>query len=308
MSLLGYGLAGAAQGLGNGLIEQANSKKEAALELLRQDRQDRRIAADRTFRTSERVAGQEFQLERAAGLKSDEKFETIYDEGTGQAIKAIVNTRTGEVVKTVGGPKAPSGLELEQGPDGSLRIATGNKGLSRKNEAAVEGKVLDVQEQRLRLKGMRDSVKDEYLTLTGRVKHLFNKGRALIDPDNLSPEDRKNYADYTSWKQLTINNINITIQSLTGAAMGVQEAKRIMSSMPNAQDDPIAFKAKMDAVLEQIDEKLDLYSRQRGKTPPTEIEQDGQPAPGVLPAGINQRRTIDGKNYLQDDSGNWFEE
>lgn len=300
MSLLGFGLAGAMQGAGNGLKELANAKKAAAFERLRQDREDKRAAENREFRTSEREAGQEFQIEKmglAAGLKSDEKFETIYDEN-GQAIKAIINTKTGEVVKTVGGPKAPSGVEFETGPDGTFRFSTGNKGLSRKNESAVEGKVLDVQEQRLRLKGMRSSVKDEYLTLTGRVKHLFNKGRALIDPDNLSPEDQKNYAKYTSWKQKTISNLNLTIQSLTGAAMGVQEAKRIMSSMPNLDDDPIAFKAKMDSVLEQIEQKLDLYSRQRGKASPTVTEPDRLSVPGDLPAGTEDR-AVDYQDYFR---------
>lgn len=86
----------------------------------------------------------------------------------------------------------------------------------------------------------------------------------------------------------------------------------IMASMPNAQDDPTAFKAKMDSVPEripeQIDEKTDLHSRQLGKSSPTGIEQDETSKLGGLPTGFSERRTLNGKTYLKDNSGNWFEE
>jgi len=53
VGLLGYALAGMAEGAGNSIVEQAKAKREAALEELRANR-------DMAFRRGEREAGQEF--------------------------------------------------------------------------------------------------------------------------------------------------------------------------------------------------------------------------------------------------------
>ena len=44
-----------------------------------------------------------------------------------------------------------------------------------------------------------------------------------------------------------MDNLNRYIKEITGAAMGVEEAKRIISAQPNMDDGPTAFMAKITA-------------------------------------------------------------
>lgn len=54
-----------------------------------------------------------------------------------------------------------------------------------------------------------------------------------------------------------MQNLNQTIKDLTGAAMGVQEADRIIASLPNAGtdifggDSPTEFEAKLNNAVKQ---------------------------------------------------------
>ena len=74
----------------------------------------------------------------------------------------------------------------------------------------------------------------------------------------LEPEKQQALTEYSQWKQNSITNINERIKELTGAAMGVQEAQRIMSSLPVPGtgifdgDSPTVFKAKLDNAIQQL--------------------------------------------------------
>ena len=74
----------------------------------------------------------------------------------------------------------------------------------------------------------------------------------------LEPEKQQELTEYSQWKQNSITNINERIKELTGAAMGVQEAERIMSSLPVPGqgifdgDSPTVFKAKLDNAIQQL--------------------------------------------------------
>ena len=74
----------------------------------------------------------------------------------------------------------------------------------------------------------------------------------------LEPEKQQQLTEYSQWKQNAITNINERIKELTGAAMGVQEAERIMSSLPVPGqgifdgDSPTVFKAKLDNAIQQL--------------------------------------------------------
>ena len=74
----------------------------------------------------------------------------------------------------------------------------------------------------------------------------------------LEPEKKQELTEYSQWKQNSITNINERIKELTGAAMGVQEAERIMSSLPVPGqgifdgDSPTVFKAKLDNAIQQL--------------------------------------------------------
>lgn len=66
---------------------------------------------------------------------------------------------------------------------------------------------------------------------------------------NLPPAELETHARYSAFKRDVTENLNRYIKEITGAAMGVEEAKRIISSMPNMEDAPTQFKAKLDATV-----------------------------------------------------------
>jgi hypothetical protein len=99
--------------------------------------------------------------------------------------------------------------------------------------------------------------KPEYLQPAFRAGQAWSsiKDRA---GKNLPPQDVETLRDFSQFRQNSINNLSQTIKDLTGAAMGVQEAERIMAGMPNAGtglfdgDSPTEFKAKLDNVTKQM--------------------------------------------------------
>lgn len=126
---LGYMAGGAAEGVGMSLVEQAKSKREETLRRLE-------LEGARAFSTSERIAGQEFELEKAKKLREMDlqdgagkapEMKTLYDDN-GQEYQAQWNAaeRTWD---RVGGSKAaakPSGVQeyeyaKEQGFPGTFQ-------------------------------------------------------------------------------------------------------------------------------------------------------------------------------------------
>lgn len=105
---LAYMAGGAAEGVGTTIVDQAKARREEALRRLE-------LEGARAFTTSERIAGQEFELEKAKKLREMDlqdsagkapEMKTLYDDN-GQEYQAQWNP----VEKTwdrVGGSKAPA--------------------------------------------------------------------------------------------------------------------------------------------------------------------------------------------------------
>jgi hypothetical protein len=75
---------------------------------------------------------------------------------------------------------------------------------------------------------------------------------------NLDPNEKQALAQFSQFKQNTLNNLSQTIKALTGASMGVQEAARIEAGLPSAGqgifdgDSPTEFKAKLDNTMREL--------------------------------------------------------
>ena len=126
---LAYMAGGAAEGVGSTLVDQAKARREEALRRLE-------LEGARSFATSERIASQDFELEKAKKLREMDlqdgagkapEMKTLYDD-KGQEYQAQWNpsTRTWD---RVGGSKAaskPSGVQeyeyaKEQGFKGTFQ-------------------------------------------------------------------------------------------------------------------------------------------------------------------------------------------
>lgn len=102
-----------------------------------------------------------------------------------------------------------------------------------------------------RLQGIVASVKPEYLTWAGQAKGAWQGVKAKAGM-NLAPEERQNLQGYQTWRSDTLNNLNLYIKEVTGAAMSEAEAARIKSVMPSTDDDPVSFQSKLDSSMKRL--------------------------------------------------------
>lgn len=108
---------------------------------------------------------------------------------------------------------------------------------------------VNLTEQLGRMREITRQFRPEFLTLEEQGKQYGISWLDKLDMtrSKLTPEMLQKHAEYTSFRRDTVDNLNRYIKEITGAAMGVEEAKRIISAMPNMDDGPTAFMAKAKA-------------------------------------------------------------
>jgi hypothetical protein len=101
-----------------------------------------------------------------------------------------------------------------------------------------------------RLRGVEEAFDPDFLTLGGKIENFGIGIRDMLDLP-LSEGERKQFADYKSYAMRTNTNLNLYIKDITGAQMSENEAARLIEALPNQEDSPAAFQAKLDeAILE----------------------------------------------------------
>ena len=102
------------------------------------------------------------------------------------------------------------------------------------------------------MRRIQKTFKPEYLTLGDQIGNkLLSWGEKA--GANLSPEQKKGVADRAVFFQKTFDSVNRAIRDMTGAQMSESEADRLMRGMPNQDDSPTEFVAKISAVIEEIE-------------------------------------------------------
>ena len=152
-----------------------------------------------------------------------------------------------------GGKKTYEQFLKEKIPSTNISVNTGQ--LSKPTAGKVEEGVLADAAAITRLNSIQFSYKPEYQNIKFRTGQAWN---TLKDKFGGLPEtDKRQLAEYSQYKQNSLQNLNQTIKDLTGAAMGVQEADRIIASLPNAGadifggDSPTEFEAKLNNAVKQ---------------------------------------------------------
>lgn len=100
-----------------------------------------------------------------------------------------------------------------------------------------------------RMREISRQFRPEFLTFEEQAKQYGVSWLDKFDAtrSKLTPEQIQQHAQYTAFRRDTVDNLNRYIKEITGAAMGVEEAKRIISAQPNMDDGPTAFIAKIKA-------------------------------------------------------------
>jgi hypothetical protein len=122
--------------------------------------------------------------------------------------------------------------------------------LAKEARNKVDTAELDLTEQVSRIKSIKRQFRPEFQTYEEAIKQA---GIGFADKfdfmrSKLPPEMLQKHAEFISFRRDAIDNVNRYIKEITGAAMAIPEAERIMKGIPNESDGPTAFKAKIDAI------------------------------------------------------------
>ena len=178
-----------------------------------------------------------------------------------------------------------------------INVYTGQ--LDKTNKTKVQEQQLNTGDQIARLNNIQFSYRPEFLNIKFRAGQEWN---SLKDKFGGLPEAEKSaLTNYSTYKQNSIQNLNLTIKELTGAAMGVQEADRIITSLPNPGtgifdgDSPTQFESKLNNGIQQAKYALarKQYSLKNGLNwQDTPLDQ--------MPAIVNKRAADIAKQYKLD--------
>ena len=120
----------------------------------------------------------------------------------------------------------------------------------------LQATLLNAGDRRMRYNQIDATFDPKFLTVPYRTEQAWTslKEKFVELPEEQKDELRR----FANWKQNSVNNLSLTIKELTGAAMGVEEAKRIIAGLPNPGtgltdgDSPTEFKAKLDQTMQQM--------------------------------------------------------
>jgi len=128
----------------------------------------------------------------------------------------------------------------------SVRFENNPVPLGKAAETKVDEGLLDTSATLMRLNGIRKQYKPEWSEFSTQAGMKLNQLGEKYLGVNIAPATKERFKQYTQWRQKATTNLNLTIKALTGAAMSEQEAERIKSTLPTADDSPSEFQAKME--------------------------------------------------------------
>ncbi len=160
------------------------------------------------------------------------------------------------------------------GPDGSVSIVDGpagaDPGITKKTQGETESKIIDGSEQLARLTAISNEFKPEFQEIGNRLSKSFTGIKAKLGR-GVSKEDAQGLTEFKKYQRKAIENINLYIKDVTGAAMSEAEAARLRLAQPDpgenwwSGDDPITFKAKLDDITKATRAAVARYNYYKSK-------------------------------------------
>jgi hypothetical protein len=103
--------------------------------------------------------------------------------------------------------------------------------------------------------------KPEFSTLPTQLLMKGNNLKEFLTGAPISPDVAARAGEYEQWRANTTDAVNRYINMITGSAMGVEEAKRIIGTMPSADDGSTAYISKSRSAVQRL-----LQIRKRAAT------------------------------------------
>lgn len=154
------------------------------------------------------------------------------------------------------------GFSMTTNPDGTASFSYGTPA---KNE--LEKKVVNEEDALARLNEIEKTANPQNLTWQNQGRNAFLDVKGKLG-GQMTPEQAQFRDSMTDTRQATLLNLTKTIQDLTGAAMGVQEAERIKATVPNLDDAPDVFARKLTNSIRLTREAIARHKAALGAGPP----------------------------------------
>lgn len=203
----------------------------------------------------------------------------------------------------------PTGMKVSSDGKGGFTFTTGDMASEGPEQSStrntIEGKKFDAIEMRSRLSGIREKFNPEYLTLGGKAGMMWSEMKDRIS--EIDESEKVKLRDFSSFKRRTIDNVNKTLNELSGAAVSPQEAIRIRNSLPDGGDglfdgdSPTVFKAKLDDTLAQLNAAIKRYESLGENWKSKPLDEYLEKAGGVDPNGNHPVGTV-----IDDGTGEWI--
>ena len=136
--------------------------------------------------------------------------------------------------------------------------------IEKSTKGQIEKKLLQSLESLGRMDEIVKEFKPQYLTIGDKVETTLLGWQEKVGM-TLDPAQKKALADRATFFQKTFDSVNRAIRDMTGAQMSEGEADRLMRGMPNQDDAPTEFMAKMQSVIGQIKSYDRLYRETMGQ-------------------------------------------
>ncbi len=148
-------------------------------------------------------------------------------------------------------------------PSASVTIEEGALAPTRATQNRLQADTLDTQATQQRLNDIAGSFRPEFLEIPTKIGMDFSAFRdrlgsitEIFGIPELTVEQKQELADYTTFTSRTLNNLNITLNQLSGAAVNEQEFARIQEALPNTTDGPTEFQAKLTNAIRDMNRSL----------------------------------------------------
>ena len=228
---------------------------------------------------------------RSTGISLAEDFEP--EEQKLQAQDNIVDANGNFVGVGVFDPKegfkvqTDTGLRPLKKGERTLDTAGGleDTGLTKKTTGDLQNTLISSTSASDRIAQTISSFDEDFLTLGGKVKF---KALALADQTGipLSDDLKGELSKFTEFKSSALNDLNLYIKEITGAAMTISEAERLRKTMPDPENDgPTEFLAKLNKTYDET-----LLVRQRAMSA---LDQ-GLPDATSIPLSEIRSQIVDG--------------
>ena len=196
---------------------------------------------------------------RSMGISLAEDFEPEDLKGSGKTVTDIDGNITGTLVTTNSGGnmvQPAGGAAPRPFAEGEFVTTISDDaegaGIGKKTQSKLEDTLIGSQAT---LDNLDASIRDfdrQFLTIGGKAKFIALSAASKTGVP-LSNESKEFLSDFATFKAGTLVTLNEEIKRITGAAVTKSEANdRIIPSMPNADDAPDVYMAKMNTVRERL--------------------------------------------------------